>query len=165
MIIDETTEPSAAPFSQPTIDELRAVANAQTSPARRQLLNLLIDIQQAERDAHDAQVNGDSEAETMAIFARCKAKGELDEYYDELADVHNTGFTWALRRTPQVLGPLIQSALGIDLNKMRVGIAKNSADIAKNSADIAKNSADIAKNSADIVELADEVVRLKGGAV
>ena len=144
MIVDETVEQCAAPLSQATFYELRAVADAQTSPARRQLLNLQLDVQQAERDAHHAQVYGNAEAESKAIFARCKAKGELEEYYDELADAHNTGFLMALRRTPQVIRPLIELALGIDLSKMR---------------------ADIAKNSADIVELADEVVRLKGGAV
>ncbi len=144
MIIDETTELSAAPFSQPSINELRAAADAQTSHSRRQLLNLQLNVQQAERDAHDAQVYGNAEAEAKAIFARCKAKGKLEEHYDELADAHNTGFLMALRRTPQVIRPLMELALGIDWNKMR---------------------ADIAKNSADIAELADEVVRLKGGAV
>ncbi len=144
MIIDEPVEQCAAPLSQATFYELRAVADAQTSPARRQLLNLQLDVQLAERDAHHAQVNGDPEAESKAIFARCKAKGELEEYYDELADAHNTGFLLAWRRTPQVIRPLIELALGIDWNKLR---------------------ADIAKNSADIVELAEECVRLKGGAV
>ena len=144
MIVDETVKQCAAPFSQPTIDELRAVADAHTSPARRQLLNLQLDVQLAERDAHHAQVNGDPEAESKAIFARCKAKGELEEYYDELADAHNRGLLLALRRTPQVIRPLIELALGIDLNKLR---------------------ADIAKNSADIAEIAAEVVSREGGAV
>ena len=144
MIVDETVKQCAAPFSQPTIDELRAVADAHTSPARREFENLILDVFQADRDAHNAQVNGDIEAETKAIFARCKAKGELEEYYDELADAHNRGLLLALRRTPQVIRPLIELALGIDLNKLR---------------------ADIAKNSADIVELADAFVRLKGGAL
>ena len=144
MIVDETVKQCAAPFSQAAIDELRAVADAQTSPARRQLLNLQLDVLQAERDAHHAQVNRDTEAESVAIFARCKAKGELEEYYGELADAHNTGFLMALRRTPQVIRPLMELALGSDWNKLR---------------------ADIAKNSADIVELADAFVRLKGGAL
>ena len=107
-------------------------------------MNLQLDVQQAERDAHNAQVYGNTEAETKAIFARCKAKGELEEHYDELADAHNTGFLMALRRTPQVIRPLMELALGSDWNKLR---------------------ADIAKNSADIVELAEECVRLKGGAL
>ena len=144
MIIDETTVPSAAPFSQVTIDELRAATNAQTSPLHRQLLNLQLDVQQAARDSHHAQVNGNAEAETKAILARLKAMSELEEYYGELANAHNTGCLMALRRTPQVIRPLIELALGIDLNKMR---------------------ADIAKNSADIAEIAAEVVRREGGAV
>ena len=143
MIVDETIERSAAPFSQATIDELRAVANAQTSPARRVFENLILDVQQADRDAHHAQVYGDTEAENVAIFARLKAKGELEEYYDELAEGHNTGLLLAWRRFPQVLRSLTELALRVDFNKMR---------------------ADIAKNSADIAELADEVVRRKGGA-
>ena len=143
MIVHETAEQSASPFSQATIDELRAAANAQTSPTRQQFENLKLDVQQADRDAHHAQVYGDTEAENVAIFARLKAKGELEEHYDELAEGHNTGLLLAWRRSPQVLRPLVELALGVDLNKMRV---------------------DIAKNSADIAELADEVVRLKGGA-
>ena len=47
MIVDETVKQCAAPFSQPTIDELRAVADAHTSPACRQLLNLQLDVQLA----------------------------------------------------------------------------------------------------------------------
>lgn len=144
MIIDEPVEQCAAAFSQDSINELRGVADAHTSPARRRYENLLLDVQQADRDAHHAQVNGDPEAESKAIFARFKAMSELEEYYGELTDAHNTGFLLAWRRTPQVIRPLIELALGIDWNKLR---------------------ADIAKNSADIVELAEECVRLKGGAI
>ncbi len=144
MIIDETTEPSAASFSQEAIDELRAVANAQTSPARRVFENLILDVLQADRDAHNAQVNGDTEAETKAIFARCKAKSELDSYLQGRAEAHLDGLTLARLRCAQELQELNELALKPILNKISVRFDKMQADI---------------------VELADEVVRLKGGAV
>ena len=142
MIVDETTEPSAAPFSQPTIDELRAVADAQTSPSRREFENRIIDVQQADRDAHHAQVNGDTEAETKAIFARCKAKSELYTCLQGRAEAHLDGLTLARLRCPQELQELTELALKPILNKIEVKLNKMQAGIA---------------------ELADEVYRLKGG--
>ena len=144
MIIDETTEPSAAPFSQPAIDELRAVADAQTSLSRREFENRILDVLQADRDAHNAQVYGNTEAETKAIFARCKAKGELDAYLQGRAEAHLDGLTLARLRCAQELQELNELALKPILNKISVRFDKMQADI---------------------VELADEVVRLKGGAV
>ncbi len=144
MIVDETVEQCAAPISQATIDEQRGVVDAQTSPARRVFENLILDVLQADRDAHDAQVYGDTESETVAIFARCKAKSELDAYLQGRAEAHLDGLTLARLRCAQELQELNELALKPILNKISVRFDKMQADI---------------------VELADEVVRLKGGAV